>query len=89
MLNKILYFVTEQLEKVLKSVGQTLNQTPTDDEKKHVHKVGGTGDKPWAKKPQHSPEPKVHPHGALGGKNKDADYFNHPRKDNSSGRQNS
>jgi hypothetical protein len=86
MLNKILYFVTEQLEKVLKNVGEAINQNPTDEEKKHVHKVGGGSDKPWEKK-HHHPEPKIHPHGAQGGRNKDAEYFNHPRKDNSSGRQ--
>jgi predicted phage gp36 major capsid-like protein len=89
MLNKLLYFLTEQLQKVLENVGKTLNQNPTDEEKKHVHKVGAEPERPWEKETHHRPDTKVHARGAQGGRNKDAEYFNHPRKDNSSGRQNS
>lgn len=76
------------LNKVLDVFGRTLNQTPTPEELKHVPKVGSQETPPWKKRHPRTKESSVQARKAQGKRNKDAEFFNHPRKDISSGRQN-
>ena len=85
LLMKVVY---SGLSGFLNLVGRALNQNPTQEELKRVHKVGPQKTPPWKKNRAKTKEAPKATRGRQGKRNKDADYFNHPRKDISSGRQN-
>jgi hypothetical protein len=88
MKKKMMNFFWSQFNYVLTQLGRVINQNLSEEELKHSRPVKSSPRAPWRKKTSSVKKQTLKTRGRQGKRNKDAEYFNHPRKDISSGRAN-